>query len=98
MKRDIVLITNIEDGKPSVNCFLFQIENGKQLPVEKGCFKDLGGDSPFRLNSFVMENVRNGAESLNDKDKETEEAITERHKSKAINDVVDVVVFSVVKC
>ena len=69
MKRYIVLIANIEDGKPSVNCFLFEIENGKQLPVEKSCFKGLDGDSPFRLNSFVMENVRNGAESLNDKDK-----------------------------
>ena len=69
MKRYIVLIANIKDGKPSVNCFLFEIQNGKQLPVEEGCFKELDGDSPFRLNSFVMENVRNGAESLNDKDK-----------------------------
>ena len=69
MKRYIVLIANIEDGKPSVKCFLFEIQNGKQLPVEEGCFEVLHGDSPFRLNSFVMENVRNGAESLNDKDK-----------------------------
>ena len=69
MKRYIVLIANIKDGKPSVNCFLFEIQNGKQIPVEKGCFDVLYGDSPFRLNSFVMENVRNGAESLNDKDK-----------------------------
>ena len=62
MKIYIVLIANIKDGKPSVNCFLFEIQNGKQLPVEEGCFKELDGDSPFRLNSFVMENVRNGAE------------------------------------
>ena len=69
MRRYIVLITNSKDGKPSANCFLFEIQNGKQLPVKKGCFRELDGDSPFRLNSFVMENIRNGAESLNDKDK-----------------------------
>ena len=69
MKRYIVLIANIEDGKPSVKCFLFEIQNGKQLPVEEGCFKELDGHSPFRLNSFVMQDVRNGAESLNNKDK-----------------------------
>ena len=71
MKRYIVLIANIKDGKPVVKCFLFEIENGKQLPAEEGCFKELDGDSPFRLNSFVMKNVRNGAESLNDKDTRT---------------------------
>ena len=68
MKRYIVFIANIKDGKPSVNCFLFEVQNGKRLPVE-GRFEVLDGDSPFRLNSFVMENVLNGAESLNDTDK-----------------------------
>ena len=68
MERYIVLIANIINDKASVNCFLFEIKNGKQLPVKKGCFEKLPEDSPFRLNSFVMKIVRNGAEWLNDKD------------------------------
>ena len=59
-----MFIANIVNDEASVNCFLFEINGGKQLPVKKGCYDEVPGDSPFRLNSFVMEKVRNGAEGL----------------------------------
>ena len=52
----------------TVNCFLFEIKDGQQLPVKKGCWTLLKGESPLRLNKQLQERVNIGAESLNAKE------------------------------
>ena len=65
LERYIVFIANIRSSHDvTVNSFLFEMRNGEQLPVMKGSFEELQGESPFRLNSDVMKTVRVGAESL----------------------------------
>jgi hypothetical protein len=66
MERYIVFIANIKDSEVTVNGFVFEIENGRKLPVRKGFYDELLGESPLRLNNAVMEIVGIGAESLND--------------------------------
>ena len=68
LERFIVFIANIKDSDVTVNGFLFEIKNGQKLPLKKGCPDELLGESPLRLNKAVMEIVRIGAESLNEKD------------------------------
>ena len=68
MERYIVFIANITHSDVTVNCFLFEMKDGQQRPVVKGCFYELQGESPLRLNKAVMEIVSNGAESLSKKD------------------------------
>jgi hypothetical protein len=68
LERFIVFIANIKDSDITVNGFLFEIKNGQKLPVKKGCLDELQGESPLRLNNAVIEIVRIGAESLNEKD------------------------------
>ncbi len=68
MERYIVFIANITHSDVTVNCFLFEMKDGQQRPVVKGCFYELQGESPLRLNKAVMEIVSNGAEILSKKD------------------------------
>jgi hypothetical protein len=68
LEKFIVFIANIKDSDVAVNSFLFEIKNGQTLPVKKGFRDELLGESPLRLNNAVMEIVRIGAESLNEKD------------------------------
>ena len=72
MERYIVFIANITHSDVTVNCFLFEMKDGQQRPVVKGCFYELQGESPLRLNKAVMEIVSNGAESLSKNDEMSE--------------------------
>lgn len=63
-----MFIANIKFSEVQVNCFLFEIKNGQKLPVQKGYFELLRGESPMRVNEGVMESIRNGAETLHEND------------------------------
>jgi hypothetical protein len=61
LDRYIVFIANIPN-EVTINSFLFQIKEGRELPVKHGKFKVLHGNSPMRLNEKVLQNVHSGAE------------------------------------
>jgi hypothetical protein len=61
LDRYIVFIANIPN-EVTINSFLFQIKEGRELPVKHGKFKVLHGNSPMRLNEKVLQNVNSGAE------------------------------------
>ena len=61
LDRYIVFIANIPN-EVTINSFLFQIKEGRELPVKHGKFKVLHGNSPLRLNEKVLQNVHSGAE------------------------------------
>ena len=65
LDRYIVFIANITH-KVTINCFLFQVKNGRKLPVMAGKFVLLKGNSPFRLDENLLQNTHIGSESLND--------------------------------
>ena len=61
-----MFIANITRSRQvTVNCFLFEIKDGQQLPVMRGCWKELSGESPLRLNKQLQERINIGAESVN---------------------------------
>ena len=65
LERYIVFIANITQ-KVTINCFLFQIKNGRKLPVMPGKFKLLKGNSPFRLDEKLLQITYEGLETSND--------------------------------
>ena len=66
LSRYIVFIATIESFQRNlqvnVNCFLFETEDGLQLPVLKGKIKSLGNSSPFRLNALISREMEKDAE------------------------------------
>jgi hypothetical protein len=66
LDRYIVFIANITyNNDVTINCFLFQMKNGRELPIQHGKFEILNGNSPLRLNEEILQNVHGGAESFN---------------------------------
>ena len=67
MKRYIVCIANIlKQGSPyktSLKSFLFEMnDNGEKMPIMRGKFKDLRGESPVNNQPEVAEVIARGAE------------------------------------
>ena len=65
LDRYIVFIANITH-EVTINCFLFQIKNGRKLPVMPGKFELLKGNSPFRLDEKLLQITYEGLETSND--------------------------------
>ena len=67
--RYIVFIANITNTNAEVNCFLFGLRIGQEVPFQQGKFEKLPGESPLRLNTSVLEIINNSAEYLRDEDR-----------------------------
>ena len=70
LSRYIVFIATIQEkqrvSKAKVNCFLFEINNGRLLPVLRADNYDLlPVNSTFRLDKYILREIKKGAESLN---------------------------------
>ena len=70
LNRYIVFIATIQEKQrgpeAKVNCFLFEINNGRQLPVLRADNYDLlPVNSTFRLDKYILREIKKGAESLN---------------------------------
>ena len=75
MNRYIVCIANVlrRGGSytTSLNCFLFEMnDNGKKMPIMRGRFKHLSGESPVNNQPEVAQVIARGAEPRPDFDKD----------------------------
>ena len=82
LTRYIVCIANIRQTKlasvdATVNCFLFELDDGDKLPVQQGKFKILENSSPVNKHSAITEVTAEGAEIVVS-DSESEETPRER--------------------
>ena len=63
MTRYIVFIATLTpENDVNVNCFLFELDEDRRLPVLKGRFEMLKGSSPLRENTLTRNIMKDGAE------------------------------------